>query len=307
MSLPTAPFLPAPVRRVLKRVLLRPATRADIWWSLLRRVRAPSAAVRAKLIASAVADLALSTVAPRRAVSPRTLFSGRVLDPASGAWFHFRAGTDDLYNAMPGGEMDVHEAILAPLGEGDVFVDVGANVGYYTVLAAGRVGATGQVLAFEATPGTARQLRTNLEANGLANVEVVEAAVHDGSRERLTIGVPAGVYGMASVMNGGGANVASWEVAATTLAQACARFPRIRMVKMDIEGAELAALRGAEPILARVENLVVECNRGSDEIVALLERHGFEVSALRFGPYVLARRPAAAAEPAGSPAARGAA
>ncbi|MFL5382934.1 MAG: FkbM family methyltransferase [Longimicrobiaceae bacterium] len=294
MSLPTVHFLPAPVRRVLKRALLRPAMRADVWWTLLRRVRAPSAGVRASLVASAVADLALSLVAPRRAPSPRTLFSGRVLDPASGAWFHFRAGTDDLYNAMPGGEMDVHEAILSPLREGDVFVDVGANVGYYTVLAAGKVGPTGTVVAFEATPGTARQLRTNLEANRLGNVEVVEAAVHDGSRERLTIGVSAGVYGMASVENGGGPGVASWEVPAVTLAEACARFPRIRMVKMDIEGAELAALRGAEPILERVENLVVECNQGSGAIAALLEKNGFEVRPLRFGPYVHARRAAAA-------------
>jgi FkbM family methyltransferase len=283
-------FLPAPVRGVLKRVLLPPAMRAEAWWSLLRRVRTPSAADRARLIGSAVADMAVSVVAPRRALSPKTLFSGRVMDRSSGAWFHFRAGTDDLYNTLPGGEQDVHEAILAPLREGDVFLDVGANVGYYTVLAARRVGAAGRVMAFEATPTTAAQLRRNIQANGLENVEVVEAAVGDGSAERVRIGVPGNVFGMASVVRAGDAGTETFEVAATTLAGAAARFPRIRMVKMDIEGAEYDALRGAEPILDRVENLVVECNRQEAEIGALLAAYGFQVQHLRFGPYILARR-----------------
>jgi FkbM family methyltransferase len=283
-------FLPDPVSASLRRALLPRLMRVEAWWLLLRRLRAPSAVDGVRLIGSALADLAVGTLSPGRAPSPRTRFAGRVMDRTSGAWFHFRAHTDDLYNALPGGEQDVHDAILGVLRPGDVFLDVGANVGYYSVLGALRVGVLGRVLAFEATPPTAVQLRKNLEANGLSQVEVIEAAVTDGRARWVRLGVPAHAYGMASVTRANDAGVESFRVPAVTLADAAADIASIRMVKIDIEGGELAALRGAEPILNRVEHLVVECNVEVEEIAALLRAHGFEVEPLRFGPYVRASR-----------------
>lgn len=276
----------------LKSRLLPPYMRVQIWMALLRRVAAPDTSTRIMLVMSAIADTTLSILAAQRAVSPKTLFAGSVVDRSTGARFFFRRGTDDLYNVMPSGEMDVHEAILAPLSPGDVFVDVGANVGYYTTLAALRVGERGQVVAFEANPLTAEQLRRNIAANDLGNVKVVEAAAFDGSAVCATIYVPRNVFGMASVHENGASGVAAYPVECTTIAAECNELPRIKMLKMDIEGAEYEALRGAGSVLDRVENIVVECNRRADEIVALLMARGFAVRKLQFGPYLLGSREA---------------
>jgi FkbM family methyltransferase len=76
----------------------------------------------------------------------------------------------------------VESALVAQLlRPGDVFVDLGANIGYYTVLAALACGPRGTVHAFEPEPGNFRLLRENVALNGLANVTAVEAAVSSAS------------------------------------------------------------------------------------------------------------------------------
>ncbi|MCB1844900.1 MAG: FkbM family methyltransferase [Halioglobus sp.] len=71
------------------------------------------------------------------------------------------------------------QAILAP---GGVFVDVGANIGYFSVIAAALVGEAGAVFAFEPDPENCRLLRLNVAHNGMADIiEVVEAGLADGA------------------------------------------------------------------------------------------------------------------------------
>lgn len=82
-------------------------------------------------------------------------------------WLRFR----DVYEPV------LSEFLLRHLREGDVCVDAGANIGYFSALLAQRVGPGGKVIAIEAAPGTARLLRKNLQLNGVdAVVEVIEAA-----------------------------------------------------------------------------------------------------------------------------------
>ncbi|MDT5101970.1 MAG: hypothetical protein QOC76_5707 [Mycobacterium sp.] len=79
------------------------------------------------------------------------------------------------------------EFILEHVREGDVCVDAGANCGYYSLLLAQRVGASGKVIAIEAAPDNAQRLRANLELNGATdNVEVVVAACA-GQKGELTL------------------------------------------------------------------------------------------------------------------------
>src|SRR5262245_44073637 len=74
--------------------------------------------------------------------------------------------TNPLYFGGVPWEQQTAACLVSRLGEGAVFVDVGANHGYFTVLAAARVGSTGRVVAFEPNPVVFDQLRTHVRLNG---------------------------------------------------------------------------------------------------------------------------------------------
>src|SRR5687767_9780556 len=78
------------------------------------------------------------------------------------------------------------DALAHYLGPGGVFYDIGANLGFFCVLAARVVGSTGHVYAFEPHPEFARRVKKNADLNGFENVSVIQAAVADHSgRQRL--------------------------------------------------------------------------------------------------------------------------
>src|SRR5882757_11121436 len=74
-------------------------------------------------------------------------------------------------------EPPVQEALRRLLAPGDVFYDIGANVGFFTILGARLVGPQGHVVAFEPVPACARAVGRNIELNGFAHAEIREAAV----------------------------------------------------------------------------------------------------------------------------------
>jgi hypothetical protein len=112
----------------------RSTRRAAVWFGILRGLHGVGPFDQLKLLASAALDTAIHAIRPSFAPSPKTAFACRLYAPAVDASFRVRAGTDDVYNVLPFGERDVHHAILDPLGAGDVFVDVGANIGLYVGL-----------------------------------------------------------------------------------------------------------------------------------------------------------------------------
>ena len=88
------------------------------------------------MILSAFIDILLNTVTPSLATLPKVYISGITYSKTYGAHFYVRAFSDDLYSVMPEREGDVNESISSCLKEGDIFVDIGANIGYYSVLVA---------------------------------------------------------------------------------------------------------------------------------------------------------------------------
>lgn len=137
--------------------------------------------------------------------------------------------------------------VMCPfLQPGAVVVDVGANIGYYTLLAACAVGATGKVLAFEPSQDNCTLLRMSLQANRLTNVSLATCAVADvegvvgygmdDSNGRISRDDPAR---------------ARFQVPAVTLDAALAQELRIDLIKLDIEGAEGRALLGMRQLLQR--------------------------------------------------------
>ncbi|MFD1470320.1 FkbM family methyltransferase [Hymenobacter caeli] len=136
------------------------------------------------------------------------------------------------------------------LRPGDVFIDVGANIGLYALAAARRVGPRGRVHAFEPVPDTAARLRQHVALNELANITVVEMAVSNAPGPVAIYLPPASNSGMASLYAYTAELHALATVSATTLDAYTAGWAAVRLVKLDIEGAEWQALQGMARLLA---------------------------------------------------------
>ncbi len=173
---------------------------------------------------------------------------------------------------------------------GDIFVDVGANCGIYTLFAARAVGPSGLVVAFEPSKREFARLEANVALNRFTQVRLHQAAASDASGEvSLTIAEPrfAGHNTMGERF--AYAPVRAHAVAvvpAVTLDAALAHLPRLAMIKLDIEGAELRALRGAEATLARFspslllelyEDALAANGTSVAAVVSWLAAHGYRL------------------------------
>ena len=148
-------------------------------------------------------------------------------------------------------EPDVTAFIRRRLRTGDTFVDVGANVGYHALLAAGSVAARGRVVAFEASPRIFRMLRDNLSGNGdPAAVRAVNVAVADVAGTMPIFRGPVQNIGLTTTVRGRGLQP-DGQVAAAPLPDLLepGETQAARLVKIDVEGAEDAVLRGMKHFL----------------------------------------------------------
>lgn len=195
--------------------------------------------------------------------------------------FAVRAGTDDILHVMTSREPHVRRVIEERLPKGGTFVDAGANIGFYSVLAARLVGPEGRVFAFEMMPDTAEILRHHAQINAAGWIEVVENALSERNGEIVTASVEPGKHGQASIVSSASAEGrVAVEVATVTLDTALADAGRIDVLKMDLEGAEHLALLGARQVLARTGCVVFESNDEDQRVFDLLRQHGFAVERL---------------------------
>jgi FkbM family methyltransferase len=198
--------------------------------------------------------------------------------------------------------------IADALHPGDVFLDIGAYIGLYSLLAAKIVGSTGRVVAFEPYPGSREILTKNISLNRLEAIVAVESyAVGNeaGARELRAAGVcSANTLTPTSVKAfGEGQAVSAVPVSMITLDEYCQRrqiFPTC--IKIDVEGWELEVLRGMEQLLRSDAIVVCEMHpqlwSDSDlterEVFGQLERlgrypadlDGTRATRLDYGPYV---------------------
>jgi FkbM family methyltransferase len=154
------------------------------------------------------------------------------------------------------------------LKPGDTVIDAGANVGQYTLLASTRIGPRGSVHSFEPVPATFALLSGHVTSNGLRNVRTNCLALWDRV-ETVRLGLDGNATGNSGSFSIGSAGgEAAVTATATTLDEyaAQASLPKIDAIKMDIEGAELFALRGMRSVLGRDHPyLLVELNRKASE------------------------------------------
>jgi len=145
------------------------------------------------------------------------------------------------------------------LGPGDVFIDVGAHVGYFTLLASRRVGAGGTVLSIEPNPAALVQLEQNIERSHLQNVRVEHTAC-GASRDAVRLYLHTDSNSsMASLSTANATGGGAVEVACTTLDHLCHQrgLARVDLVKIDVEGAELSVLRGMGTLMRERRPVIV--------------------------------------------------
>jgi FkbM family methyltransferase len=131
--------------------------------------------------------------------------------------------------------------------EGETVADVGSNAGLYAIVAAGKLGTTGSVIAFEPNPYNVRWLRRNIEAGGHENVEIMQTAIGDSiGTARLWIARLSGEHTLlgSSIEEDG-----SIEVPVTTIDSIVAEVGDLDVMKIDVEGAEMMVLEGARESL----------------------------------------------------------
>ncbi len=146
------------------------------------------------------------------------------------------------------------------LAPGDTFVDVGANIGYYSLLASKLVGKTGTVVAIEASPTTFKDLLTNLKLNGVSNVRAANVAASDSEGIAKIYRGHKHNVGLTTMLECPGFD-SECEVRAAPLSTILKpeELKGARLVKIDVEGAECSVVSGMR--------LLIEKGRTDAEII----------------------------------------
>lgn len=174
------------------------------------------------------------------------------------------------------------------LRPGDGFVDVGANIGYFSVLASRLVGPEGRVVAVEASPVVHRLLLCQVELNDCANLRAVHAAVSDAEKLLTFVLASSENTGANSIVPYDGPAESTFEIAARPLPDLLEpeEIRTARVLKIDVEGAEGSVVRGLEPVLGELRedaeitievtpDRMAQLGDSVDELMEIMLRHGF--------------------------------
>jgi FkbM family methyltransferase len=151
------------------------------------------------------------------------------------------------------------------LRPGDTFVDGGANLGLMSLLASRRVGPEGCVYAFEPAPTALERLRRNLALNGQpANIRVMETGCWHASEQRKLhlLHDQRGTFGEDPSAAGRAGSLHTHTIQTQRIDEVV--DGPVRLIKLDVEGAEWQALRGAEGVFVEpLPHLIIEFNAHS--------------------------------------------
>ena len=158
--------------------------------------------------------------------------------------------------------LGVYEPLMAKhfqerVKPGDIVLDIGAHIGYYTLMAAKRVGRKGKVYAFELSEENCLLLTQNLRINGYKNVVLVKKAIAQSSKKAkfFLSRVSSGMHSLIDIDNDSENSIL---VDAVSLDDFFGKNPpRISAIKMDIEGGEYEALEGMTRLLSKSRHLSV--------------------------------------------------
>lgn len=184
-------------------------------------------------------------------------------------------------------EPEITDFIMRTLRPGDIFIDIGANTGYFTVLASLLVGDQGAVHSFEPIPQVFSEMEFNASLNSLDNVYLNQIALCEDASE-VDIFLPVeGNIGSGSLVKQHHLPGTSIRVEATSLNQYVSQIgiERIRLIKMDIEGGEISALNGMGDVLSSscapdvicesVPELLAAAGKTTADLAHIMQTYGY--------------------------------
>ncbi len=184
--------------------------------------------------------------------------------PAQSLWLHLNPRTGSTY-FEGGGEQEVQRALQQHLRPGMTFYDVGANIGFFSLLAARLVGVAGRVVAFEPDPEISGRLREHVARNAFGWITVEERAVLSETRPVFfarTDPAASPDRGLGHIVAEGTKDTI--QVAGVSLDDYAGAHPSPDFLKCDVEGAEVEVFRGAERLLNEKRPGII-CEMHSEE------------------------------------------
>jgi len=189
----------------------------------------------------------------------------------AGKGLRFNVGPSNVGFLLGSADLDVQNALQTLVHPGDVIYDIGANVGFFTVIAARLTGPSGRVIAFEPIEENRELLEDNARSNGFAHVTARNFALaeRDGTAEFL-LSANATFGGLADAAGKVDNQVGRMEVKVCRLDSVvrCESLPLPRIVKMDVEGAEAAVLDGARETIQQARPILIIEVHGTNAVIA---------------------------------------
>jgi FkbM family methyltransferase len=229
---------------------------------LFLRYATPFAGLRRLPVVGPCVSWVSSKIVPRETLTWIQVQHG----PAAGLWLRVNARTGQ--SVLGGsGEPAVQQALAEHLRPGMTFYDLGANIGFLSLLGAKLVGASGRVVSFEADPEIATRLRENVLRNHFSWITVEQKAVWSEpsvvafSRIDPAESPDRGLGHISSEV----ADADTLRVEAVSLDAYTSTNAAPQFIKCDVEGAEVEVFRGARHLLAE-KRPVILCELHSDEI-----------------------------------------
>lgn len=188
-------------------------------------------------------------------------------------------------------ENNLVELLNKVLKKGDCFLDIGANIGYFSLIAANIVQNEGVVYSFEASDKTFQKLERNIELNRINNLKLFNFAVSN-KEESLTFNIQKdGNSGMSSFRKLDGYKAESITINAKPIDYFLNEMSKIKLIKMDIEGAEGMVIEGMQNLINRdrpfitlelVDKYLIQLGYSAQNIIEKLKQLNYQIYFLDF-------------------------
>jgi FkbM family methyltransferase len=206
-----------------------------------------------------------------------------IIQRGIGRGLRFNPGQTNAGYLLGTSEPDLQEAFSQFVPHAGVVYDIGANVGFFAILAGRLVGPSGQVVCFEPLPSNVKSLRHNIEINEFETFSVQQVALDDCD----------GVATLATSINqalGRFETLGRPDAAGDTIEVSVKRLDTVveelklrppSLIKIDVEGAEVRVLKGSTNVIeAAAPVLLIELHGTNEGVADFLEKHNYEIHVL---------------------------